>query len=72
VRKKRCPSLSVTLRRVSRSRIHGVVPKRNARPGGLLQQEGRVHQMRTQRMSITVTVALSRFIKEGGSAGKRK
>jgi hypothetical protein len=72
VKKKNCPSLSVRAGRVRRSKIKDVMPKRNVKPGWLLQQEGRAHQMRMQRMSVTVMVALSRFLKEVASVGKRK
>jgi hypothetical protein len=72
VKKKKLPSRSVRLGRVSTSRMKGGMPKSNVAPGWLFQQEGRIHQTRMQRMRVAVTVALSRFLNERISAGRSK
>src|SRR5947209_6748697 len=69
VKKKKCPSRSFMPGRVSKNRMNGVVPKRNVTPGSLLQQEGRSHQIRMHRISVTLTVVFSRSLSEDVSDG---
>jgi hypothetical protein len=72
VKKKKCPSRSFKPGRASKHRMNGVAPKRKVTPGWLLQQEGRIHQIRMHRISVTLTVVFSRFLSEDISDGKRK